>query len=243
MRNLTDRQLLAAWERGAAEPPWMRAMALLGAGGSPGDDPAGLSVGRRDERLLALRERLLGPDLAALIECPACGDTLEVDLRIDDLHGQASAAPGPDALGGLSVEWEEYLCRLRLPTTRDIGAVVGRPDAVQQLLARCVLAATLDGRPVDPAEFPEPLVRAIEECLAGADPLAEINLGMTCPRCSHTWQALLDVVSFVWAEAETRALRLLDDVHTLARAYGWSERAILGLSPRRRQAYLEIIRG
>jgi hypothetical protein len=32
---------------------------------------------------------------------------------------------------------------------------------------------------------------------------------------------------------------LLDEVHVLARAYGWNEREILGLSAARRAAYLE----
>jgi hypothetical protein len=42
---------------------------------------------------------------------------------------------------------------------------------------------------------------------------------------------LLDSLSH-WAE------RCLDQVHTLARAYGWSEAQILALSPVRRACYL-----
>ncbi len=40
----------------------------------------------------------------------------------------------------------------------------------------------------------------------------------------------------------SRAERLLREVHTLARAYGWSEGAILELGSARRERYLELVR-
>ena len=46
-----------------------------------------------------------------------------------------------------------------------------------------------------------------------------------------------------WAELDAWARRLLLDVHTLARAYGWSERDILQLTETRRQFYLNLIGG
>ncbi|HEX2516118.1 MAG TPA: phage baseplate protein, partial [Chloroflexota bacterium] len=39
----------------------------------------------------------------------------------------------------------------------------------------------------------------------------------------------------------TRARRLLREVHTLARAYGWREAEILALPGRRRQTYLDLV--
>ncbi|HUD55174.1 MAG TPA: hypothetical protein VMR02_08095 [Terracidiphilus sp.] len=43
-------------------------------------------------------------------------------------------------------------------------------------------------------------------------------------------------------QIEARARRLLYEVHTLAAAYGWSEREILSLSAPRRALYLEMVR-
>jgi len=43
------------------------------------------------------------------------------------------------------------------------------------------------------------------------------------------------------AEARDWAQRILADVNVLARAYGWSEREILSLSPTRRRHYLELV--
>jgi hypothetical protein len=48
-------------------------------------------------------------------------------------------------------------------------------------------------------------------------------------------------MSFFWNEIEAWACRVLHDVHTLAGAYGWSEREVLRLSPTRRQMYLEMV--
>jgi hypothetical protein len=51
----------------------------------------------------------------------------------------------------------------------------------------------------------------------------------------------LDPPSFLWREVEARAACLLDEIDRLARAYGWSERDILGLGDARRAAYLDRI--
>ena len=52
---------------------------------------------------------------------------------------------------------------------------------------------------------------------------------------------MFDVVSFLWAELEAWAVRTLQEVHTIAGFYGWSEEAILNLSSVRRQAYLRML--
>ena len=49
---------------------------------------------------------------------------------------------------------------------------------------------------------------------------------------------MLDIGSFVWAEIESRARRVLGEVHALASAYGWSEAETLSLSAVRRASYL-----
>jgi hypothetical protein len=44
----------------------------------------------------------------------------------------------------------------------------------------------------------------------------------------------------MWAQIDARARRLIAEVHTLAREYGWSEREVLDLSEVRRALYLEL---
>ena len=50
-----------------------------------------------------------------------------------------------------------------------------------------------------------------------------------------------DVPAYLWEELDVRARRLLDEVHALARSYGWAEREILALSEVRRNAYLDRV--
>jgi hypothetical protein len=52
---------------------------------------------------------------------------------------------------------------------------------------------------------------------------------------------MFDIGAFLWEEIAAQARRLLREVHTLARAYGWREADILVMSAARRQAYLEMV--
>ncbi|MFZ4506489.1 MAG: hypothetical protein ACOYON_02185 [Fimbriimonas sp.] len=79
--------------------------------------------------------------------------------------------------------------------------------------------------------------------IGDTDPLAEIGFEPTCLECGHSWHVGLDPASFVWSAVESRASAILGEVHTLARAYGWSEREILDLSPARRHLYLTMVGG
>ena len=78
--------------------------------------------------------------------------------------------------------------------------------------------------------LPASVRMAIAKELAVIDPQAEILLDLSCPTCGNQWQGLFDIVSFLWAEIRARARRLLQEVDTLARAYGWAETDILGMS-------------
>jgi hypothetical protein len=85
------------------------------------------------------------------------------------------------------------------------------------------------------------LVDRLAERLAAGDPWAETLLALRCPACRHEWTVLLDTAAFVWTALRSRAQRLVHDVHTLARAYGWREADILAMSSWRREAYLELV--
>jgi hypothetical protein len=100
-------------------------------------------------------------------------------------------------------------------------------------------------QPAATAEIPHQLLSALEAAMARtvatADPLAEIALNLECPSCAAAWSAPFDIVNFLWDELAAWASRILGEIHTLALHYGWGERDILALSPRRRQHYLDLI--
>src|SRR6185436_10512511 len=128
----------------------------------------------------------------------------------------------------------QTVIRFRLADTLDLAAVLACADAEA---GRRLLRARLAG---DAGAVPPELWERIEARMAEEDPQAEVSLKVACPVCGHTWQAPFDVVSYVWAEIDRWARRLLLSVDVLARAYGWREADVLALSPRRRQLYLEM---
>ena len=50
------------------------------------------------------------------------------------------------------------------------------------------------------------------------------------------------LAGFVWTELSGRARRVLGDVATLARAFGWTEGQVMALPEKRRAAYLALVR-
>src|SRR5215204_6554358 len=97
MRSLSAYDLLRVWEAGEDQHPLDRALTLLAAACPEltWDELAALSVGQRDARLLALRERTSGPRLNGFAECPQCLERLEFDVAVADLR--VAADPDTDA--------------------------------------------------------------------------------------------------------------------------------------------------
>ena len=89
-------------------------------------------------------------------------------------------------------------------------------------------------------QLPETALQAMVREMERADPQSNLHIRLACPACGHRWQALFDIVSFLWAEINHWAERTLRAVHVLAGAYGWREADILAMSPTRRQMYLEM---
>ena len=89
--------------------------------------------------------------------------------------------------------------------------------------------------------LPESIIQTINQQIEELDPQAEIRINLTCPECSHRWEVFFDITSFLWTEIDEWAGRMLQTVHKLARACGWTEKDILNLSPIRRQLYLGMV--
>ena len=240
MRPLSAQDLLRVWEVGEDQHPLDRALTILAAACPElrWDELVALSIGQRDARLLDVRERTYGPRLEGFVECPRCSESLEFDVTVADLRTQPAA--GEQALELASDGFE---LRFRLPDSRDLAAVVGCRDAAvahDLLLQRCVIEARHEGSPVAGSELPADIAAEISRSMSEHDPQAEVLIDLRCPRCHHRWQALFDIATFFWNELSAQAQRLLREIHALARAYGWREADILGMSARRRQLYLEM---
>lgn len=246
MRVLTASELLSVWERGLSQSPLARAEALLAAAwpGSTSDSLAGLTLGRRDARLLQLREAVFGPIMNALATCEACGENVEMEFSASDIRsGSGGEAHGPEAI---DVIVEGHELTLRIPTGADLAVAAEARSllaARQTLIQRLVLTAKRAGEPVAASGLSADLIAEAGRLLAAADPQADIRIDLTCPACGRNWQEEFGILSFFWSEIQGWAARILREVHELARAYHWREADILALSPWRRQAYLNMLSG
>jgi hypothetical protein len=202
-----------------------------------------VSLGRRDAALLRLYCDLRGPVIEALATCPACEETLEVNLPVADLLvGYAADRPDASADPVAEIIVGSNALRVRCPTPADLDAIAGQPDqqtAAMALLQRCVeWVGSPD--PATPTVLDAAERRAVSAAIESLDPLQDIRIDIACGQCGEGWSALLDVPLLAWEQVKNRARRLLREVDALAARYGWSEGAILALSESRRAAYLDL---
>jgi hypothetical protein len=237
MLALLPADLLTVWERAGAEPTVARPAALLAAAGAAAD-PAAMPLGERDAALLRWYAGMFGDRLEALATCPSCATVVELSVSCTELLDAAAGVPVRP------VETDGYVVAWRLPTAADLAALTACRDvekAGAMLLAMCVRTAERDGAAVPVDDLPAPVRQAVGAAMAEADPLAENVLSSSCPQCTAAWPGRVDPGSFVWRQVHLAALRLMREVHTLARAYGWTEPEILALSPARRAVYLRLV--
>ncbi|HET7271506.1 MAG TPA: hypothetical protein VFI90_10525 [Rubrobacter sp.] len=240
MRALSDHEVLRVWESGLDEHPIDRALTVLSAvlPDTGRGELAAMSVGRRDGHLMDVRKANFGPKVSGVAECPQCGELLQWDLYLDDIRDAGNA---PDErTNRMVMDGHELI--YRLPDSTDLAAVALDGDVAHgrdTLLHRCMVEARKDGVRVDVGSLPEDVVSGVAAEMEARDPQAETLLDFECPACGLRWQALFDILPFLWTELQARARNLLNDVHDLARAYGWSEKDILGMSAVRRRYYLE----
>lgn len=248
MRVPSAAQLLEAWEGALGLPPAHRALSLLAAA-EPEllySELAALPIGRRDARLLQLRERLFGSQLLLVVPCPQCKELSESQLHAPDLGFEPGDEPDRPAQGPCTAVFHDYRISFRLPASDDLLALAtaAEPDQARGLLLeRCIIEARdPHGAALSPMDLPEAVLADLAAHMESADPGAVIELAFECAACSHRWQEMFDIAGFLWREIHAWAQRTLRDVHALARAYGWREPDVLALSPTRRQIYLELCR-
>jgi hypothetical protein len=210
--------------------------------GEPADAIASANIGERDRRLLSLREATFGTSVAGIADCPSCGERIEWTARVAEL-----CAPPVAASSELFVDVDGCRIHFRLPNSHDLAAAAAAGERIRAralLLERCLLDIEhrVEVAPdLDAGSLPEPWYAAISARMAEADPQADSSLDLTCLACGTRWTEVFDIDSFFWTELTAWVERVLEEVHTLACAYGWHERDILNMSPWRRQFYLGLV--
>jgi hypothetical protein len=241
--GLTARNLLDIWEQGLLDHPLKRVLRLLAVAYPEWsvEQWKEMPVGLRDGCLLNIREALFGPNLNCVTTCPNCNEHLEIALSTVQIR----AAPTEALASGIySISLEDCELQFRLPNTSDLLSIASVSEQIlarRMLFERCILQAKRNGVSLEKSDIPDGLAGAAATRMSELDPQADVQIALTCPACSHQWLAIFDIASYLWTEMNGWALRILDEIHRLASAYGWSEADILALSPMRRQLYLGMI--
>jgi hypothetical protein len=162
--------------------------------------------------------------------CAQCNTKFELEVDFEALP-VGEAGPG---FPFVTVDTTAGPLQLRVPTGLDqiaIGAASDAVEAERELLRRCIVAG----------ELPETLatddVVRIEAALDQVSPWVVTELEACCPACHALHPVALDP----YLVMRRSASELLDDVHTLAWYYHWSEAEILALPRGRRQLYLSRV--
>ncbi|MBD2158539.1 phage baseplate protein [Leptolyngbya sp. FACHB-16] len=243
MRPLSANDVITIWELGQRLCPWERAISLLSVAcpNQSQQQLAMLSVGQRDRRLLALRQMTIGSQLNCTTTCPKCGGRLEFALNLSDICvAELTDTPNAPQI----VQIGDFECQFRLPNSYDLALLADArtfEEAYHSLVECCVFQVSQDSTLVSWNALPVEVMTQLTQYISSFDPQAEILLDLDCPNCQYQWQPMFDIVSFFWTELDALARHLLQEVHTLAKAYGWHEVDILSMTATRRQLYLDIV--
>src|ERR1700722_11100830 len=234
MKMFSASQILGVWERAVGEHPVDRALTMLAAAcpESGRDQLAELSIGRRDARLLSLRESVFGTALNASATCPHCCQSLEFTLQTTEL----SRGVAEDLAEPCEITDRGALVKCRLPNSVDLRAAARCLDVAEArkvLLDRCLIGTNEEA-------LTEAAIASLADRLCECDPFADFTLELQCVECGYSWSVIFDIAIFFWSEIDALAKRLMLEVVALARAYRWSEGEILSMGATRRQFYLEM---
>ena len=207
-----------------------------------------LTIGDREALLLHLRRLTLGETIDCVLGCPAegCGERMELELDVADLLVPEYRDRRREYELAIEADGARYELTYRLPTADDLDRVapVARRDperGAAALAERCVVRVKHDDEHIDTARLTPAVRHALADAMAAHDPQAELELELSCPACGAAFSIVFDTASFFLQELDARASRLLQEVHTLASHYHWSERDILQMPWRRRARYLELV--
>ena len=227
MGGLKGEKLLRAWELSRELPEQEAVLAVLALVWPQRamTEWLGMPLGERNALLLEVRAATLGRRMDAVAECPKCSALLEFSLDVLELEKQLEAQCA-------EVEANSAKSGVRPANTEDLIATrgaVSEVEALAILVARTVEASAANADGV-----------AMEK-LERMNAAAEIRVELACTECPAIVVMDLDIAQFLLKEIASAARRLMTEIHELALAYGWSERAIANMSAWRRATYLEML--
>jgi hypothetical protein len=193
----------------------------------PATETGALAAADRDRLLAALYRCLWGDQVTASHDCAACGSPYDLEFRLSALEASLSASREPAvAVGPRAI--------------RDADDIVFQlPDAAAEDAAAAGGPAGLAAMAAAIADLPVDVLAGRLDVLA---PIIDVDLAASCAECGHGASLRFDLQSFALQRLLDERERLLADVDVIARAYGWSLEAILGLERSLRQGFAQRLR-
>ena len=163
-------------------------------------------------------------------ECRHCRQPFDFELDLANLPVVEGNADYPF----VDVALGDDQMRFRLPSGADQQALalVEQDAATAVILDRCMVEGNLPVDALDDAQ-----VAQIEQAMDDAAPGIVTELSVTCAHCGEANGIYLDPYQLLNRGYGS----LLQEVHTLASNYHWSERDILDMPAARRAMYLKLI--
>jgi len=245
MRPLSAAELLQVWDNGTGMSLLEKTLLLLGKACATEDwkQLGKLSIGNRDAKLLQLREWMFGNKLRNMTKCPACSEMVEWETNTEALRLQP--VKEDISVETFSLRQSKFNIHFRLPDSYDVlkfSTEGNQSPYIKQLLTECIIDITgADNEKYAPDVLPAIAWQTLEESMSKKDPQADITMQIICPYCQHNWNAVFDIMSFLWTEINNWAKHIMQEVALLARAFSWSEKDILAMTPQRRRLYIEMI--
>ena len=197
------------------------------------DEAGQLTPWERDCVLAALYTRLYGPRIDTSITCQRCEALFDLDFMLHDLMD--GLAPQESLL---NVDDHTFVLRhdirFRLPTGNDECAVFGLPpeQAEAGLLERSVVGCA--GLDADTSA-------QVQNAMHAMAPVVNVDLDAKCPECAHQQSVQFDLQRYLLAALMNDRAQLVQEIHLLASAYGWSLTEILNLTRSQRRAFVALV--
>ena len=222
-----------------------------------------LAIGDRIYLMLNMRLQLFGDNISGTIGCPMCDELISLDLSVFRLlqptrHQMLREEFATFDIKNVNVKVrpitgkdQEDLVNSFYGSQNDDEyddnvVVVGDEndfmlEAKRKLIKACIVSCNppLSQKIVN--DMPEDFLSALSSKLDEFDPLANISLNLSCPKCNSNFKNQFDVESYVFEELQTRYKQMEEEVHWIAFNYHWAEDSILSLPLSKRKRYIELI--
>ncbi len=198
-----------------------------------------LPVSHRIARLLAVVQTAESSESLSLVapcQAPGCGEQIEMEVTFQALRALAPE----DAGARIDVEVEPgSQLSFRLATGNDQIAWSRLEPAPAEDLYRRMAASLLVGGQSDLLD--ERGLESLSEAMEEFDPLPGFRTDVGCPQCGWTQQVEVDIQQLCLTMLSRSQREVMQQVHRLARAYGWPEGDILRIPAWRRRRYLALV--